>query len=132
MAMITLAIPTARGETIGVLAERITAHLAIHPTLVTCRDGAADYDESALALTHILSGATVCQISNPLTLRLGAARAFALWLETTCPLDLLAYDTVPNGLPEDVRIQIERFADGPNDWRIPGYSDAHTTTPAAP
>ena len=36
MAMITLAIPTGGGETIGVLAERITAHLAIHPALVAC------------------------------------------------------------------------------------------------
>jgi hypothetical protein len=67
MAMITVAIRTAGGETIGVLAERITAHLTIHPGLVIGCGGATDYDESALELTHTLSGAMVCQISHPLT-----------------------------------------------------------------
>jgi hypothetical protein len=132
MAMITIAIPTPGGETIGVLAERITAHLAIHPALVIGCGGATEYDESALELTHTLSGAMVCQISDPLTVRPGAVRGFARWLETVCPLEELRHDAVPNGLPKSVRAQIRRFADAPNHWRPPGCSDARTTTAVAP
>jgi hypothetical protein len=132
MAMITVAIPTAGGETIGVLAERITAHLAIHPALVIGCCGATEYDESALELTHILSGAMVCQISDPLTVRLGAMRGFAQWLESVCPLDELGHDAFPKRLPENVRVEIRRFADAPNHWRLPGCSAACTTTAAAP
>jgi hypothetical protein len=132
MAMITVAIPTAGGETIGVLAERITAHLAIHPALVIGCGGATDYDESALELTHTLSGAMVCQISDPLTVRPGAVREFARWLENVCPLAELGHDAVLKGLPKEVRIQIRRFVDAPNHWRLPGCSDAHTTTAAVP
>jgi hypothetical protein len=119
MAMITVAIPTARGETIGVLAERISAHLAIHPALMIGCGGTTDYDESALELTHTLSGAMVCQIADPLTVRPGAVRGFAQWLETVCPLDELVHDAIPNGLPMRVRAQIRRFADAPNHWRVP-------------
>jgi hypothetical protein len=132
MAMVTIPIPTAGGETIGVLAERISAHLAIHPGLLIGRGGATEYDESALELTHTISGAMVCQISDPMTVRLGALRGFAQWLETVCPLDELGHDTIPKGLPKDVRQQIRCFADAPNHWRLPGYSDACTATAAAP
>jgi hypothetical protein len=132
MAMITVAIPTAGGETIGVLAERITPHLAIHPSLVIGCGGATDYDESALELTHTLSGAAVCQISDPLTVRPGAVREFAQWLETVCPLDELGHAAFPKGLPEKVRAQIRRFTDAPNHWRLPGCSDTCTTMAAAP
>jgi hypothetical protein len=131
MAMITLAIPIARGETIGVLAERITAHLAIHPALVIGCGGATEYDESAMELTHTLSGAMVCQISDPLTVRFGAVRGFAQWLETVCPLDELGHEAVPKGLPKTVRVQICRFADAPNHWRPPRCSDVRTTTAAS-
>jgi hypothetical protein len=132
MAMITVAIPVAGGQTIGVLAERITAHLAIHPALVIGCGGTSDYDESALELTHTLSGAMVCQISDPLTVRLGAVRGFAQWLETACPLDELDHDAFPKGLPTKVRVQIRRFAEAPNHWRLPGCCDARTATAAAP
>jgi hypothetical protein len=132
MAMITVAIPTAGGETIGVLAERITAHLAIHPALVIGCGGATEYDEAALDLTHTLSGAMVCQISDPLTVRPGAVLRFAQWLETVCPLDELGHAAVSNGLPEKVCVQIRSFADAPNHWQLPGCSDAPTTTAAAP
>jgi hypothetical protein len=132
MAMITVAIPTASGETIGVLAERITAHLAIHPALVIGCGGATDYDESALELTHTLSGAMVCQISDPLMVRPGAVRGFAQWLETVCPLDELGRDAFTKGLPTKVCVQIRRFTDAPNHWRLPGCSDARTTTAASP
>lgn len=132
MAMITVAIPTARGQAIGVLAEKITAHLAIHPALVIGCGGAIDYDESALELTHTLSGAMVCQLSDPLTVRPGAVREFAQWLETVCLLAELGHDAVPKGLPQEVRIQIRRFVDAPNHWRVPGYTDVRTTTAAAP
>jgi hypothetical protein len=132
MAMITVAIPTAGGETIGVLAERITAHLAIHPGLVIGCGGATDYDECAVELTHTLSGAMVCHIGDPLTVRPGAVRAFAQWLETVCPLAELGHDAIPMGLPKNVRVQIRRFVDAPNHWRLPGCSDARTTTAAAP
>jgi hypothetical protein len=127
MAMITVAIPAAGGEAIGVLAERITAHLAIHPALVVGCGGATGYDESALELTHTLSGAMVCQISDPLTVRPGAVRGFAQWLETFCPLDELGHDAFPEGLLKKVRVQIRRFADAPNHWRPPRCSDARTT-----
>ena len=127
MAMITVAIRTAGGETIGVVAERITAHLAIHPGLVIGCGGATDYDESALELTHTVSGAMVCQVSNPLTVRHGAVRGFAQWLETVCPLNELGRDAFPMGLPNKVRVQIRRFADAPNHWRGPGCSEAGTT-----
>jgi hypothetical protein len=132
MAMMTVAIPTAGGETIGVLAERITAHLAVHPALVIARGGAAEYDESALELTHTLSGAMVCQLSDPMTVHPGSVRGFAQWLETACPLDELGHDSVTKGLPKKVRIQIRRFADAPNHWRVPGCTDAGTTAAAVP
>jgi hypothetical protein len=132
MSMITVAIPTARGETIGVLAERITAHLAIHPGLVVGCSGATDYDESALELTHTLSGAMVCQISDPLTVRLGAVRGFAQWLETACPLNRLGHDAISKGLPKQVRVEIRRFVDAPNHWRSPERSDECTSTAVAP
>lgn len=132
MAMITVAIPTAGGETIGVLAEKITAHLAIHPALVTGRCGATEYDESALELTHVLTGAMVCQISDPLTVRPGAVREFAQWLETACSLDELGRDAVREELAKKVRNQIRRFADAPNHWRPPRCPDPCTTTVAAP
>jgi hypothetical protein len=132
MAMITVAIPTAGGETIGVLAERITAHLAIHPALVIGCGGATEYDESAMELTHTLSGAMVCQISDPLTVRLGAVRGFARWLESVCSLAELGHDAIPKRLPKKVRMQIRRFVDAPNNWRLPGCSDARMTTAAAP
>jgi hypothetical protein len=132
MAMITVAIHTAAGETIGVLAERITAHLAIHPGLVIGCGGATEYDESALELTHTLSGSMVCQISDPLTVHPGAVREFAQWLETVCPLGELGRDVIPKGLPEEVRIQIRHFADAPNHWRLFGCSDASTITAGAP
>ena len=128
--MMTVAIPTPGGETIGVLAERITAHLAIHPALVIGCGGVTEYDQSALELTHTLTGAPVCQISDPLTVRPGALRGFAQWLETVCRLDELGHDAFRKGLPEDVRVQIRRFIDAPNHWRPPGCSDARTTTAA--
>ena len=132
MAMITVAIPTASGETIGVLAEKVSAHLAIHPALVIGCSGATDYDESALELTHTTTGAMVCQIGDPLTVRPGAMRGFAQWLETICPLEDLGHAAIPKGLPKKVRAQIRRFADAPNHWRPPGYSHPSTTTAAAP
>ncbi|OMC10581.1 hypothetical protein [Mycobacterium sp. SP-6446] len=132
MAMITVAIPTSSGETIGVLAERITPHLAIHPALVIGCAGATDYDESALELTYTLNGAMVCQISDPLTVRPGAIRGFAQWLETVCPFSELGHDLVPKGLPKAVRAQIRRFVDAPNDWQLPSCSESHTTMPAVP
>ena len=52
MAMTSVAIRTAGGEKIGVLTERITAHLAIHPSLVIGCGGATLRDESALELTY--------------------------------------------------------------------------------
>jgi hypothetical protein len=119
MAMITVAIPTAGGETIGVLAERITAHLAIHPLLVISYGGLADYDESALELSHTVSGATVCQISDPLAVPFRAVREFAQWLESVCPLAELDHDVVSKRLPKSVRIQIRRFADAPDRWLPP-------------
>jgi hypothetical protein len=130
MAMITVAIPTAGGETIGVLAETITTHLAIHPALVISRGSVTGYDESALELTHTLSGALVCPISDSLTVRLGAMRGFAQWLETVCSLAELGHDAFPKGLPNEVRVQIRRFVDGPNYWRPPGCSDKRMTTAA--
>ncbi|MGE2818227.1 hypothetical protein ACQI5H_24265 [Mycobacterium heidelbergense] len=133
MSMITVAIPTPAGETIGVLAEKITAHLAIHPGLLIGCCGATQYDESALELTHTLSGAMVCQISDPLTVRPGAVRGFAQWLETVCPLDKLDHDALPRRLPKDVRDQIRRFAEAPNHWRLPdGEAATHKKTTAAP
>lgn len=132
MAMITVAIRTAVGETIGVLAENITAHLAIHSALVIGCGGATDYDESAVELTHIPSGGMVCQISDPLTVRFGAVRMFAQWLETVCSLEGFGYGAVPKGLPKHVRLQIRRFADAPNHWHLPRCSDSCTTTAAAP
>jgi hypothetical protein len=132
VAMITVAIPIAGGQTIGVLAETITAHLAIHPALVIGCGGATDYDHSAVELTHTPSGGPMCQVSDPLTLRYGALRRFAQWLETVCSLEQLGHDAVPNGLPKHVRRQIRRFADAPNHWRPPRFSDASTTTAAAP
>jgi hypothetical protein len=132
VAMITVAIPTGGRETIGVLAESITSHLAIHPALVIECGGATEYDQSAVELTHIPSGAMICQISDPLTLRFGAVRVFAQWLETVCSLGELGHGAVPNGFPRHVRLEIRRFADAPNHWRVPRCSDACTTTAAAP
>ena len=132
VAMITLAIPTAGGRTIQVLAESITAHLAIHPALVIGCGGTTDYDQSAVELTHTQRGAMVCQISDPLTLRFGAVRLFGRWLETVCSLAELGHDAVPNGLPKHVRVQIRRFVDAPNHWRPPRLSDTSATMAAAP
>ena len=52
MSMTTVAIRTGAGTTIGVLAEQLTPHLAVHPALVVDTDGGTDYDHAAWELTH--------------------------------------------------------------------------------
>lgn len=44
MAMITMAIPLRMLETTGVLADKVTTHLVIHPALVSSCGDATDYD----------------------------------------------------------------------------------------
>lgn len=132
MAMITVAIPTVGGQKSGVLAEKITAHLAIHPALVIGWNGDTRYDESALELTHILSGALVCQIRQGPTACPEAVHRLAHWLETVCRLDKTGRDAIAQGLPKEARTQIRRFADSPSHWRPPEDHDVYTTTAAEP
>lgn len=121
MAMTTVAVRLPDGTTIGVLAERVTAHLAIHPLLVADTDGDTCYDQSALEITHVPTGAFLCMLDQPGTVRYSQLRTFANWLEaqTDCCTGERAGRSVLEVLPGSVRREVRRFCEAPNFWHTP-------------